>query len=123
LGTIFSLKMTTNGEEVEHLNIEELDKKCQEKYGFDLRNCYRLSMKFYKGDLFFKKKYKLRRHGTGRLLKNVEYFAEHEGKSVQLQYNDKLRLVAFTQQATQGKLAEDKMSPLGALDVIGKDRR
>ena len=49
--------------------------------------------------------------------------AENEGKSVQLRYPDKVRLVALTQQAYHGKFAEDKVPPLGAFDVIGKDRR
>ena len=40
-----------------------------------------------------------------------------------MQYDDKLKLVALTQQATHGKLIEENLSPLGALDVIGKDRR
>ena len=51
------------------------------------------------------------------------YFSENEGKSVQLQYNDRLDLIALTQQAHHGKLVEDNLPPLGALDVIGKDRR
>ena len=51
------------------------------------------------------------------------WISENEGKSVQLQYNDKLKLVALTQQANHGKLNEENLPPLGALDVIGKDRR
>ena len=51
-------------------------------------------------------------------------FSENEGKSVQLNYDVKLKLVALTQQATHGKLCEDQnLPPLGALDVIGRDRR
>ena len=50
-------------------------------------------------------------------------FTENEGKSVQLQYNDKLKLVALTQQAHHGRLKEADLPPLGALDVIGRDRR
>ena len=42
---------------------------------------------------------------------------------MQLHYPDKIRLVALTQQAYYGKYAEDKVPPLGAFDVIGKDRR
>jgi len=77
-------------------SVEELDKKCLENYGFDLRETYKVTVKFYK---------------------------ENEGKSVQLQYNDRLDLIALTQQAHHGKLVEDNLPPLGALDVIGKDRR
>merc|ERR1712083_1028389 len=68
-------------------------------YGLDLREAYRLTLKFYK---------------------------ENEGKSVQLNYDEKLKLVALTQQAAHGKLSdqpEESLSTLGAFDVIGKDRR
>jgi hypothetical protein len=55
---------------------------------------------------------------------NPSYFiSENEGKSVQLRYPDKIRLVALSQQAKYGQFGEDKVPPLGALDVIGKDRR
>ena len=53
-------------------------------------------------------------------------FSENEGKSVQLNYDEKLKLVALTQQATHGKLSdqsEETLPTLGAFDVIGKDRR
>ncbi len=42
---------------------------------------------------------------------------------MQLHYPDKLHLVALTQQVKYGAFSEDKVPPLGALDVIGKDRR
>lgn len=75
---------------------ENFDDNCLENYGFDLRETYKVTLKFYK---------------------------ENEGKSIQLQYNDRLQLIALTQQAHHGKLIADKLPPLGALDVIGKDRR
>lgn len=50
-------------------------------------------------------------------------FAEKEGKAVHLSYEDKLKLVAFTQQVTHGKCTNENAPPLGVLDVIGKDRR
>lgn len=65
-------------------------------FGFELKEAYKIALKFYK---------------------------ENEGKSVQLQYNDKLKLVALTQQAHHGRLKEADLPPLGALDVIGRDRR
>lgn len=40
-----------------------------------------------------------------------------------LSYEDKLKLVAFTQQVTHGKCTSDNAPPLGVLDVIGRDRR
>lgn len=40
-----------------------------------------------------------------------------------LSYEDKLKLVAFTQQVTHGKCTSENAPPLGVLDVIGKDRR
>jgi len=53
----------------------------------------------------------------------LKYYKENEDLSVQLQYNDKLTLVAYTQQAIHGQYTPEKVAPLGALDVIGKDRR
>ena len=53
----------------------------------------------------------------------ISFFTENEGKSVQLQYDDRLHLIALTQQANHGKLVAENLPPLGALDVIGKDRR
>lgn len=52
-------------------------------------------------------------------------FAEKEGKAVHFSYEDKLQLVAFTQQVLHGPLSEaiHKLPPLGALDVVGRDRR
>lgn len=65
-------------------------------YGLDLKEAYRIALKFYK---------------------------ENEGKSVQLNYDQKLKLVALTQQANHGTFSEENLPALGALDVIGKDRR
>lgn len=56
--------------------------------------------------------------------KNV-YFSEKEGKAVHFSYEDKLQLVAFIKQVLHGPYAEafPKLPPLGALDVVGRDRR
>lgn len=48
---------------------------------------------------------------------------EKEGKAVHLSYEDKCKLVAYTQQVTHGKCTPENAPPLGVLDVIGKDRR
>ena len=40
-----------------------------------------------------------------------------------LNYNDRLRVVAFTQQSLHGAFSQQNAEPLGTLDVIGKDRR
>ncbi|XP_017783749.1 PREDICTED: Golgi resident protein GCP60 isoform X2 [Nicrophorus vespilloides] len=55
----------------------------------------------------------------------VSFYKEKEGKAVQFSYEDKLQLVAFSQQVAHGPLAEaaNKIQPLGALDVVGRDRR
>lgn len=52
-------------------------------------------------------------------------FSEKEGKAVHFSYEDKLQLVAFSQQVSHGPLSEvqHKLSVLGAFDVVGKDRR
>lgn len=65
-------------------------------WGFETRELYKLALNFYK---------------------------EKEGKAVHLSYEDKLKLVAFTQQVTHGKCTAENASPLGVLDVIGRDRR
>ncbi|XP_033208470.1 Golgi resident protein GCP60 [Belonocnema kinseyi] len=64
--------------------------------GFETRELYKIALNFYK---------------------------EKEGKAVHLSYEDKLKLVAFTQQITHGKCTAENAPPLGVLDVIGKDRR
>jgi len=57
-----------------------------------------------------------------RLIEKFMYL-EKEGKAVHLSYEDKLKLVAFTQQVTHGKCTAENAPPLGVLDVIGRDRR
>ncbi|XP_022908058.2 Golgi resident protein GCP60 [Onthophagus taurus] len=55
----------------------------------------------------------------------VGFYREKEGKAVHFSYEDKLQLVAFTQQVLHGPYSEaiEKLPPLGAFDVVGKDRR
>ena len=57
------------------------------------------------------------------MLTTLNRFADNEGKSVQLSYGDRLRVVALSQQVIHGPLHQAKVAPLGAFDVIGKDRR
>lgn len=38
-------------------------------------------------------------------------------------YQDKLTLIAYTKQVSHGKYNPDTLTPLGVLDVIGRDRR
>lgn len=65
-------------------------------WGFETRELYKIALNFYK---------------------------EKEGKAVHLSYEDKLKLVAFTQQVMHGKCTAENAPPLGVLDVIGRDRR
>ncbi|XP_031347920.1 Golgi resident protein GCP60 isoform X2 [Photinus pyralis] len=55
----------------------------------------------------------------------LSFYKEKEGKAIHLSYEDKLSLVAFSQQVLHGPLSEaiSKLPPLGALDVVGRDRR
>jgi len=53
----------------------------------------------------------------------LSYFKENEGRNFHLAYQDKLELVAFTQQANQGSFKEANLPPLGTFDIIGKERR
>ncbi|KAL6267045.1 hypothetical protein P5V15_000121 [Pogonomyrmex californicus] len=72
-------------------------KSCEPRlWGFETRELYKLALNFYK---------------------------EKEGKAVHLSYEDKLKLVAFTQQVTHGKCTAENAPPLGVLDMIGRDRR
>ncbi|XP_044728662.1 Golgi resident protein GCP60 [Chrysoperla carnea] len=72
------------------------NKSIEGKWGLPLSEVYKLALNFYK---------------------------EKEGKAVQLSYEDKLQLVAFAQQVSHGPLATSKVPPVGALDVVGRDRR
>ena len=68
----------------------------EHRFGMELPELYRHSMRFYK---------------------------DNEGKSVVLDYNDKLKLVAMSQQALHGPMDKANLPDLGVLDVIGRDRR
>lgn len=48
---------------------------------------------------------------------------EKDGKALKLKYQDKLRIVAYTKQATYGKYRNDVSPEVGFLDVVGNDRR
>lgn len=50
-------------------------------------------------------------------------YVDKEGKAVSLSYQNKLKLVAFSQQVTSGPYNAEKQPPLGVFDVIGRDRR
>ncbi|XP_076763218.1 Golgi resident protein GCP60 [Xylocopa sonorina] len=78
-------------------NDKENEKRVEPRlWGFETKELYRIAVNFYK---------------------------EKEGKAVHLSYEDKLKLVAFTQQVTHGKCTAENAPPLGVLDVIGRDRR
>ncbi|XP_052696730.1 Golgi resident protein GCP60-like [Crassostrea angulata] len=53
----------------------------------------------------------------------VRFYKEKNGKALKLKYQDKLRLVAYTKQATYGKYRNDVSPEVGFLDVVGNDRR
>ncbi|XP_028156484.1 Golgi resident protein GCP60 isoform X1 [Ostrinia furnacalis] len=53
----------------------------------------------------------------------VSFYKEKEGKAIHLSYEDRLKLVAYTQQTAHGPLDVNSAPPLGVLDVIGRDRR
>ncbi|CAK9806055.1 Golgi resident protein GCP60 [Anthophora plagiata] len=102
-GDIFSVgrkieKLAISTEEsVRNENDGENGKRLEPRlWGFETRDLYRIAVNFYK---------------------------EKEGKAVHLSYEDKLKLVAFTQQVTHGKCTAENAPPLGVLDVIGRDRR
>lgn len=53
----------------------------------------------------------------------LTFYKENEGRNFHLAYQDKIDLVAFTQQANHGSLKQANLQPLGTLDIIGKERR
>ncbi|KAI5700056.1 hypothetical protein M8J76_005348 [Diaphorina citri] len=53
----------------------------------------------------------------------LKFFKEMEGKAVNLSYEDKIKLVAFSKQVAFGKCNEETLPQLGVLDVIGRNRR
>ncbi|XP_068628273.1 Golgi resident protein GCP60 isoform X2 [Battus philenor] len=53
----------------------------------------------------------------------LSFYKDKEGKAMHLSYEDKLKLVAYTQQTAHGPLDVTSAPPLGVLDVIGRDRR
>ena len=61
-----------------------------------------------------------------RYLTVLKFYRENEGRSAQLAYADRVALVALAQQAAHGAVSAqppERLPQLGALDVIGKDRR
>ncbi|XP_030036700.2 Golgi resident protein GCP60 [Manduca sexta] len=53
----------------------------------------------------------------------LSFYKDKEGKAIHLSYEDRLKLVAYTQQAAHGPFDPNSVPPLGVLDVIGRDRR
>ncbi|KAG5672164.1 hypothetical protein PVAND_002317 [Polypedilum vanderplanki] len=82
------------------LSVDETGQEASEqnemKWGMQLVEIYRLALKFYK---------------------------DKAGKAVHLSYEDNLKLVALTMQASHGPISQQKLEPLGVFDVIGRDRR
>ncbi|KAL0266742.1 UNVERIFIED_CONTAM: hypothetical protein PYX00_009200 [Menopon gallinae] len=102
-----SMNGATVTKSMEKLNIESVNGSLEgfvangsgdhsEKWGFPLKDLYRMGLKFYK---------------------------DKEGKAINLSYQDKLRLVAYSQQISHGPYSLEKTPPVGVLDVIGRDRR
>ncbi|XP_076313909.1 Golgi resident protein GCP60 [Tachypleus tridentatus] len=77
-------------------SLDEIQRNYKESWGFDLRDLYKLATIF---------------------------FREKEGKAVHLSYKDRLSLVAYSQQVSHGKYIPEASTPIGYLDVIGRDRR
>ncbi|XP_065207757.1 Golgi resident protein GCP60 [Planococcus citri] len=76
--------------------MEDKDKEYIFRWGLSLQDLYSVALKFFK---------------------------EKEGSAIQFSYEEKCKLIAFTRQVAHGKYNEDKLPPLGVLDVIGRDRR
>lgn len=107
-------------EKFERLNLSEADSYTgvQEnniEYGLPLADVYKLALNFYKG----------KKGDVNWWFYMWWFFVEKEGKAVHFSYEDKLQLVAFSQQILHGPFTDAvaKLPPLGALDVVGRDRR
>ncbi|CAG0884188.1 unnamed protein product [Cyprideis torosa] len=61
------------------------------------------------------------RHELYRLA--VKFYREKHGKAFHLHYQDNISFIAFYNQAHLGQFKEENVQPLGALDVIGRERR
>lgn len=83
-----------------------------------LADVYKLALNFYKGN-------RQKKTATATTKLTPSLTPEKEGKAVHFSYEDKLQLVAFSQQILHGPFADavSKLPPLGALDVVGRDRR
>jgi len=53
----------------------------------------------------------------------IMYILDQDGKGLHLTYKDKLRMVALTKQAVQGKYTPGVSPDVGFLDVVGNDRK
>ncbi|XP_041981162.1 Golgi resident protein GCP60 [Aricia agestis] len=53
----------------------------------------------------------------------LSFYKDKEGKAMHLSYEDRLKLVAYTQQTSHGPFVPTSVPTLGVLDVIGRDRR
>lgn len=85
-----------NPEKVRLETDQGIEESEERKWGLPLKDVYKYGLSFYK---------------------------EKEGKAIHLSYEDRLKLVAYTQQAAHGPLDPNSVPPLGVLDVIGRDRR
>ncbi|KAK7103264.1 Golgi resident protein GCP60-like isoform X2 [Littorina saxatilis] len=87
--------LQVNDEQSNNLTYQEQSDAFVQLWGFALDDLYKIALKFFK---------------------------EKEGKALQLSYQDKLRLVAYTKQVSHGKYTAEAMPDVGFLDVVGNDR-
>lgn len=95
------------------------------KWGWSLTDLYRNALNFYKGKMSTSRliREKKMKQNYSHLFYFSHFITEKAGKAVQFTYEDNLKLVAFSQQALHGPMLSVDLPPLGAFDVIGRDRR
>lgn len=103
------------------------DESSEFKWDWPLKELYRSALAFYKGNYSTIPTIGWHWPATaGPTMLNGTLactpITEKSGKAVQFTYEDNLRLVAFCQQALHGPVT-DSLPPIGAFDVIGRDRR
>lgn len=92
-----------------------------ERWGCDLEELYKLGLQFLKG-----------KRSQSSILKFTPLIftlisllvkKDKEGKAFHLGYDQKCKLLAYTQQVSHGPFKADLHGNVGVLDVVGKDRK
>jgi hypothetical protein len=96
------------------MTVDETGEQNEMKWGMQLNEIYRLALKFYKGlwkKLLLQNRYTYWKSSTLSFF--LLFLLDKSGKAVHLSYEDNLKLVALTMQASHGPISQQKLEPLG----------